>query len=384
MPHPARESPWFRGSKISLKSRVPLAVAVVLAGVSLHAAEKWRMQYFYDKEGSTLVFTDMACPSAKRCVASGVLDEGKHDKGVLAITSDGGATWQLEDVKEHPVSLFFLNENKGWMVTDRGIWETLETGRSWKKIKDLKGLERVYFVDENHGWAVGAPKLVLETADGGRKWSPMHDAEKAATAPDNTVYDWIAFANPEVGVIIGSWALPHSASELPEWMAPERTRYRHESPSLTIILETINGSKNWKVLSRSMEGMLTRFRYGGLNYALALFEYPSSSLVATEVWRMDLNGSKNTTVYSDPGRAVRDFAVLPGGDVILAAVQRQGKANALPIPGKLKMMHSGSLKTWIDMDVDYRAVATRTTIAAADAKNVWVATDTGMILKWTP
>jgi hypothetical protein len=212
----------------------------------------------------------------------------------------------------------------------------------------------------------------------------MPDAEKVTNAPENTIYDWIAFANPEVGVIIGSWALPHTSRELPEWMAPDRARYRHESPSLTIILQTSNGGKNWAVLLRSMEGMLTRFRYGGLNYALALFEYPSSSVVATEVFKMEEKSSKSTSVYRDPSRAVRDFAILPGGDVIMAAVQRQGKANALPIPGKLKMMRSSSLKTWIDMDMDYRAVATRTTIAAADAKNVWVATDTGMILKWTP
>jgi hypothetical protein len=33
------------------------------------------------------------------------------------------------------------------------------------------------------------------------------------------------------------------------------------------------------------------------------------------------------------------------------------------------------------MDVDYRAVARRARLAASDPGNVWVATDTGMILK---
>jgi hypothetical protein len=33
------------------------------------------------------------------------------------------------------------------------------------------------------------------------------------------------------------------------------------------------------------------------------------------------------------------------------------------------------------MDVDYRATATRAVLAAAGAGNVWVGTDTGMILK---
>ena len=98
---------------------------------------------------------------------------------------------------------------------------------------------------------------------------------------------------------------------------------------------------------------------------------------------MDLDTRKNTTVYGDKSRAVRDFALLPGGEVFLVAVERPGKSNDLPIPGKLRMMRSGSLDTWLDMDVDYRAVATRASIAAVDARNVWVATDTGMILKLT-
>jgi hypothetical protein len=100
------------------------------------------------------------------------------------------------------------------------------------------------------------------------------------------------------------------------------------------------------------------------------------------VFKMDL-GVKNTRVYGDKSRAIRDLALLSDGDVILAAIERQGKSNDLPIPGKLKMMRSGSLETWIDMDVDYRAVATRASIAAVDPRNVWVATDTGMILKLT-
>jgi len=35
------------------------------------------------------------------------------------------------------------------------------------------------------------------------------------------------------------------------------------------------------------------------------------------------------------------------------------------------------------MTVDYRATARNAMLSAADAKNIWVATDTGMILKLT-
>jgi hypothetical protein len=357
-------------------------VAALITAASLCAIEKWQMQYFYDKDDSSVSFADIQCPSARRCVAAGVQEEGKHVKGVVVLTSDGGANWQLMEVKEHPISLFFLNENKGWMVTDHGIWQTEETGRSWKKIKDLKELQRVYFLDELHGWAIGAPKLVLETKDGGRTWSTLEAAEKAPTSPETTVYHWAAFDGPR-GLIIGAWTLPRNPRDLPDWMVPERARYRHQYPTVTILVQTDNGGKTWTEDSSSLEGTLTRFRYAKENWGLALFEYPNSSDLASEMFKMDMTSKKNTRVYGDKSRAVRDFALLPDGDVILAAVERHGKSNDLPIPGKLKIMRSGSLKTWIDMDVDYRAVATRATIAAVDARNVWVATDTGMILKLT-
>ena len=368
--------PWFRGLRTSL-----VIGALALASASLNAAEKWRMQYFYDKEESSLTFTDIECPSAKRCVASGILVEGKRDKGVVATTSDGGANWQLEDVKDHPVSLFFLNESLGWMVTDRGIYQTEESGHGWKKIKDQKQLERVYFATEQHGWAVGAPKVFLETNDGGRKWTEVPEAKKPPTAEENTVYHWITFANPQKGMVIGSWTLPHSPEELPAWMAPERSRYRNPYPATTILLQTTDGGKTWTELSSRLEGLLSQFRYGNPDYGIGLFQFPSTSDKGSELIRMDFAPSKNTPIYHDVRRAVSDFVILPAGGAVAATIERPGKSNALPIPGKLKMMRSTDPNGWAEMDIDYRAVASRAYMAAPDANNLWVATDTGMILK---
>src|SRR6266851_3716841 len=86
------------GTKTNMMTRVVLAAAVVAA--SLNAVEKWQMQYFYDKDDSSVSFVDIQCPSARRCVAAGVQEEGKHLKGVVVVTSDGGANWQIVEVKE--------------------------------------------------------------------------------------------------------------------------------------------------------------------------------------------------------------------------------------------------------------------------------------------
>ena len=54
-------------------------------------AQRWRVQYFYDEDKSTLVISDLQFPSATRGVAVGAIMEGKSRKPVALVTSDGGA-----------------------------------------------------------------------------------------------------------------------------------------------------------------------------------------------------------------------------------------------------------------------------------------------------
>ncbi len=52
-----------------------------------------------------------------------------------------------------------------------------------------------------------------------------------------------------------------------------------------------------------------------------------------------------------------------------------------PIPGKLKILTSDDFEQWSEMKVDYRAVAHSAMIAGPDEDHLWIATDTGMVLK---
>jgi len=115
------------------------------------------MQYLYDEAKSDLAIVDLQCPSASRGVAVGSIIERKSQKPVALATSDGGAHWQTVPLKENPVSAFFLNESIGWMVTDKGLWKTVESGKSWTKLPRMDApVVRVYFADEKNGWAAGA------------------------------------------------------------------------------------------------------------------------------------------------------------------------------------------------------------------------------------
>ncbi len=98
------------------------------------------------------------------------------------VTSDGGLHWSQYEVKERPLSLFFLNESLGWMVTDRGLWSTLEGGRAWSKVQSRKGILQAWFLDANHGYITGMKGLVQETTDGGKTWSKLEASDQAPDA----------------------------------------------------------------------------------------------------------------------------------------------------------------------------------------------------------
>jgi photosystem II stability/assembly factor-like uncharacterized protein len=119
-------------------------------------------------------------------------------------TTDGGETWnQLpEQFKYRIRSVWFVDPQTGWALTlDRDILKTSDGAKTWVtqrkagkvKLKLLANrrtpeteqpeqIERVHFVDANHGWAWGGgvkndyseqPGIFLITIDGGQNWNQI-------------------------------------------------------------------------------------------------------------------------------------------------------------------------------------------------------------------
>jgi hypothetical protein len=74
--------------------------------------------------------------------------------------------------------------------------------------------------------------------------------------------------------------------------------------------------------------------------------------------------------------------VTPDGTGYLSGIVATGELRSL-VPGKVKVLRSRNFSIWNDLEVDYRAVANRTTLAASGDHDIWLATDSGMILKLT-
>ena len=359
-----------------------LAALLAVAGVLMAAEPRWRVSYLYDELDSSLTISDLKFPTPRRGLAAGVLRTGRAAKPVIISTNDGGLTWSMDKLKEQPVSLFFLNDSLGWMVTARGLWKTEESGRSWSKISSPKDVLKVYFLDPNRGFAIGARKTILETADGGKSWQAPPVAEQVSTAEANTVFATLDFLQGRFGIIAG-WSRPPRprASRFPDWMDPEAALKQRELPSSGVVLETRDGGRNWTPQVVSMFGRITQVALDPAAAALTLVEFDQGFEWPSEVFHVDLRTGKSNRVFRERDRMVTALCLDGAGNGYLAAIERQGTLRNSPIPGKLHVLRSTNLQQWRDMRVDYRAVAHRAILAAAGPAHLWAATDTGMILR---
>jgi hypothetical protein len=352
------------------------------------AVERWKLQYFYDEDRSSLVINDLKFASRTRGIAVGLVQYEKgHAKPATLTTTDGGEHWALDTdtVKEAGVSLFFLNDSLGWMVTEKGIWQTDEGGRNWRKLpRSPARLLRVLFTDPNRGWAVGQRKQAYETTDGGKSWNKVAAAAEPKTNPDHTVYNWIIFVNDKLGMISGWSQPPRREPEAPAWMDPEQAAKRSvDWPHLSITLDTRDGGKTWKPATVSMFGTIERVIFTPNGAGLGLIEFGPTFAYPSEVFRINSHTGKSDRVFREKNRAITDIWAFPSGrGGYLAGIEAPGRIRA-PVPEKLKILKTDDFVKWIEMPVDYRATGRRARLAVADAGNIWVATDTGMILKLT-
>jgi photosystem II stability/assembly factor-like uncharacterized protein len=349
------------------------------------SAEQWQLRYFYDEKDSTLSIADLQFPFARRGVAVGMIDNGKKPRSVSVVTSDGGAHWEILPLQEQPLSLFFANEDAGWMVTARHpwenrIWRTADGGLTWRPLPEVPPqIIRVYFTDPKHGWAIGSRRTVLETDDAGQTWKPA-----AGTTPNqyfsyDVAFEWMAFANPQFGLITGWERLPRNVQ--PAWLDPESSvapPQKHLSYELT----SRDAGKTWQTSLHNATSHVSRVRFASDGRRLDLIDN-GGSLYPCELAETDPHTGTRKTIYRSERLVIQDFWPSEDGAIYVAGVRPAGLLRSV-VPGKVLIFRSVDRATWKEMPVDYRAVATRAMFASSGGPNLWLATDTGMLLTLAP
>ena len=356
-------------------NRAARLLCLLMAAASLEAAEGWRVESAPLPKGS-LSIHDLRFLSATRGVGVGLRSEGRRTRPVVILTGDGGKTWETVETPEAGSSLFFLNEQKGWMVTSGGLWKTADSGRSWAKLQSggvTEGLHRVYFLDEQRGWAVGARKAVLETSDGGVSWTSVGAGEKVESSPEYTSFDWITFVGGRYGMIAGASLPPQ----------PGKPSERRELPHLTIFLDTRDAGATWRASTTSMFGRVTRVAFAPDGRGLGLIEFQRDFEFPSEVFRIDWKTGQSSRAFRRVDCAITDVAFGGAGEAYVAAVEVKSRKRSADTPGRLRVFRSEDLSTWTEMPVTARLVARRAILSVLDAGHAWVATDGGTILRRT-
>ncbi|MBO0861377.1 MAG: hypothetical protein J2P21_23385 [Chloracidobacterium sp.] len=155
------------------------------------------------------------------------------ESGTIQRTSDGGATWTLQESPTRKLlyDVAAIDDGHAWAVGAGGtVLRTVDGGRNWDEQSSgvVQALRAVHFVDAKLGWAVGARGTILSTTNGGANWRPQ------TSGVDLNLND-VVFINAKEGPREG-------------WIAGDRG----------LLMHTTNGGETWESVDLGARANLSR------------------------------------------------------------------------------------------------------------------------------
>ena len=163
-----------------------------------------------DFQGAAPELYSLRFDGKKRGWVVGSISRGDNIVGsILAITRDGGATWQMQDArtKQELIHIDFIDDKRGWIVgADGAILHTNNSGESWVRQESQTNvtLFHVDFRNEKQGLAVGERGTILATIDGGASWKKVDSPAKGTLLSVEFVSEDESWIVGRSGVILRS------------------------------------------------------------------------------------------------------------------------------------------------------------------------------------
>ena len=138
--------------------------------------------------GASFTFKDCFYTSADVCYAASGIYMWKSVNGGTSFDT----LYNFNDVGSTSLSLFFTDEQHGWVSRNYSLYKTIDGGIHWTSIKTLVNVTGgVYFIDNNNGYITDGARL-YRTTDAGVTW------QGTANIFDNNISD-IHFISPAIG-----------------------------------------------------------------------------------------------------------------------------------------------------------------------------------------
>jgi len=168
-------------------------------GHSWHEAHKFLPKEF---DGATPELYSLRFNGKKRGWVVGSASRGDViTNSILAITRDGGVTWQVlqAPTRQELIHIDVVDEKRAWIVGAAGaILHTDDAGESWaRQTSDTTvTLYHVDFRNDKKGWAVGERGTILRTDNGGQTWTKVG-------SPARSTLLGVQFVNDDEGWVVG-------------------------------------------------------------------------------------------------------------------------------------------------------------------------------------
>lgn len=224
-------------------------------------------------------------PEKTKCWAVG-------ENGAILFTANGNL-WipQVSRKKEFLTSVYFINENEGWVTGWKGtLLHTKDGGRTWiSQVSNTENnLNSVSFVDDSLGWAAGSNGVLLHTKDGGMTWAPQKtntDEELMSLNFTSAKQGWVA-----------SWegSVFHTEDGGDKW-TQQVSKIEKNFTSLNFI----NNQQGWVTQS---DGILLKTEDGGKNWTQQIISKHRLTLIkfidSRQGWAIGFGG---TLLHTEDG-----------------------------------------------------------------------------------
>jgi len=172
--------------------------------VSTDGGHTWKWKTLHERDGGpTMQDLDLL---SIRFAPNGRTGWIGGENGIIFYTADGGHTWQPRNAPFSDQNIFRVVPLEGQKActvgTDGTLLSTSDAGVHWNshRFDQYIDLNDVTFVG-NEGWAVGAYRTILHTANGGATWQLQHGGNRKVL--DEESYFAVAFVDPQHGWVTG-------------------------------------------------------------------------------------------------------------------------------------------------------------------------------------